>query len=99
MAVIDDGAQQYSAPDNDAALDVAIAFLRRIHPSGPWALATFGPDGKVGPAQTFDPSEAAACRGFLSAAQGKLNVHFSVNAVRGKPRKKAGKTDISEIRY
>jgi putative DNA primase/helicase len=94
---------------------MAVEFLQRFHPAGPWMLATFGPKGEVGPAATFMPGEEMRMRAFIERAQGKYNVYFSVNAVslsrewvvektgeinrRGRLRKKAEKVDIEEVRY
>ena len=108
MVAIYNGTQQYNAPNdpdarssarNDAAIDVAITFLRRFHPAGPWALATFGSDNQVGPARTFAPSDEAAVRRFLSKVQGKYNVYFAVNPIIGKLNKKASRADVAEIHY
>ena len=38
--------------------DASLNFLRIVHPLGPWALATFGPNGEIGPAGTFWPDAA-----------------------------------------
>jgi hypothetical protein len=82
------------------ASEAAISFLRRFPPKGPWALSSFGPgDNEIGPARTFDPSEADAARQFIEALQGKRNVYFSVNGVSRKLKKKAKKSDIDAIRY
>src|SRR5262245_57070431 len=84
---------------SDASSDAAIAFLRLFHPATLWAISSFGPGDAVGPARTFDPSEAGAARTFINDLQGKFNVYFSVNRVAGKLSKKAAKSDIEEIHY
>lgn len=80
----------------------AISFLKRFHPTTPWALVSLGASGEIGPARTFDPgnpAEIEEARRFIESLQGKYNVYFSVNAVRGKPKKKAKKADINELLY
>ena len=79
---------------------IAVDFLRRFHPTSPWALATFGPGaGEIGPAATFHPSEENAARRFIASVDGRHNVYFSVNHVSWKLAKKAAKTDIAEVHW
>lgn len=75
----------------------AVEFLRRFHPTTPWSICSFGPNGEVGPAHTFEPSEESEALRFIETLQGHWNVYFSVNAVRGKLTKKARKADIAEV--
>lgn len=84
---------------NASALQ-AIGFLRRFHPAAPWALCSFGPvEDQVGPARTFNPSDALEAERFIESLIGKHNVYFSVNCVSHKLAKKASKADITEIHY
>ena len=84
----------------DAAIDAAIYFLHRFHPTTLWALSSFGPsENEIGPAQTFDPSEEHTARRFILKLQGKHNIYFSVNRVSQKLAKKASKADIDEIHW
>jgi Primase C terminal 2 (PriCT-2) len=85
-----------------ASVSVAIEFLRRFHPASLWAIASFGPNGEIGPAATFDPGgpgEIDEADRFITALQGEYNVYFAVNAVRRKLTKKAAKADVGEIHY
>jgi hypothetical protein len=61
--------------------DEAIAFLQEFQPAGPWALCTFGAEGRVGPGATFMPGEEKRAHAFIQKHQGRLNIYFSVNAV------------------
>ncbi|HRN87910.1 MAG TPA: DUF3987 domain-containing protein [Hyphomicrobium sp.] len=97
------GAPTWAAPkltelaaEETAALR-AVAFLRRFHPASPWAICSFGPNGEVGPARTFDPSEEEDAERFIESLQRRFNIYFNVNMVRGKLTKKAAKGDIEEI--
>jgi primase-like protein len=80
------------------ALEEAINFLRRFHPTSLWALTSFGPaSGQIGPADTFALADEVAARRFLDKVQGNHNVYFTVNCVRDKLSKKASKRDIVEV--
>ena len=69
-------------------------------PASPWAFSSFGPgENEIGPARTFDPSEAEAAQRFINELQGKRNIYYSVNRVSRKLGKKAAKADIEEIHY
>jgi hypothetical protein len=77
---------------------VAVDFLRRFHPTTPWAICAFGANGQVGPARTFVyPGEEDEAERFIERAQGDWNLYFSVNVVKGKPAKKVGKAQIEQI--
>jgi len=79
---------------------IAVAFLRRFHPTSLWGLCCFGPgEQEVGPARAFDPAEEAAARSFIDAVDGKHNVYFTVNVMRCRLAKKAAKKDIVEVSW
>jgi Mesyanzhinovviridae DNA primase len=79
----------------------AVNFLKRFHPTTPWALVSFGPGtNEVGPARTFDPKvDEDVARQFIGKLNGQHNIYFVVNRVTGKPTQKVSKRDIEEVHW
>src|SRR5207237_5455918 len=74
----------------------AIDFLR--HHYGPsdalWCLTAIEPDTGAIETRTFTAEGADTAAAWIDRWQGRRNLYFSVNAVRGMLTKKAEKTDI-----
>jgi hypothetical protein len=81
-------------------VQIALEFLHRIHPAGPWVLTAIHPDrGAPLITQSFTPEMAAACKSFIRAHNGTRNLYYSVNEPKGLPTKKSTKKDIHRIHY
>ena len=76
--------------------DIAVDFLQKLRPRGPWVLTAIKPDG---PTKTVTARTADEVRSFVRAHNGKRNLYYSVNPTRGATAKKAAKTDIAAIEY
>lgn len=74
--------------------DVAIAFLKRMLPSGPWSLTAINVDKKGIKTQTFVPGEEDQMREWIGTYNGSWNLYWGVNPCQGKLTNKAQKTDI-----
>ena len=78
----------------------AVAFLRLLFPTAPWALVSFPTDKKgAGHFGTFDPAQSAEAEAWIAQENGvaQRQVYYHVNTLRpGKPRK-ATKEDISQV--
>lgn len=70
---------------------VAIQFLEKLRPRGPWVLTAIIPDGN---AITITAHTAQEVRSFITTHDGKRNLYFSVNPTKRALRKKASKADI-----
>jgi hypothetical protein len=77
--------------DTDAALD----FIRRFRPSGTICLVAIVPDGGT-ETRTFNVTDTAALRQWIEGRQGRKNLYFTVNTVKGYVDKKPSKADMSE---
>jgi hypothetical protein len=77
---------------------VAVQFLRRLRPQGPWVLTAIHPERKGAPTSSFtDPEQA---RRFITAHNGAgENVYYSVNPTKTALLSKASKDDIARIEY
>ena len=75
---------------------LAVTFLEKLRPGGPWVLTAIVPDGAITTvtARTADQVEA-----FIRKHDGKANLYYSVNPTRTAMSKKAAKTDIAAIEY
>jgi len=74
----------------------AISFLEQLRPSGPWVLTAITPDG---PTSTITARFAAEIEAFVREHNGKRNIYYSVNPVKGAVSKKTSKTDISAVEF
>jgi putative DNA primase/helicase len=75
---------------------VAVDFLERLRPGGPWILTAILPDGKATTTTAHDAKEAI---GFVRQHDGSRNIYYSVNPTRTATTKKAKKSDIAAIEY
>jgi hypothetical protein len=78
---------------------VAISFLERLYPDGPWALTAIPTDRKATETRTFYPKDVAELEDWLKSFNGKWNLYFHVNPVRQAVYKKAERTDIESVCY
>ena len=87
-----------TAPVGDT--DAAIAFLRSMHPSGPWVLTVLDPEQvALSITETFQTDDEDALRSFIEEWNGKRGLYFSTNALRTEMRKKAKATDVAALTY
>jgi predicted P-loop ATPase len=75
---------------------MAVEFLEKLRPSGPWVLTAIKPDG---PIETITANGADDVRGFVERNNGVRNLYFSVNPTRTTMFSKAAKVDISAIAF
>lgn len=75
---------------------VAVEFLEKLRPGGPWVLTAIKPDG---PTKTITASTAEDVATFVDANDGENNVYYSVNPTRTVLAKKASKADIAAIEF
>ena len=76
---------------------IAVAFLERLRPGGPWLLTAIVPDG--GLPTTITARTAEQVEVFIRQHNGKRNLYYSVNPTRIVLTKKASKVDIAAIEY
>jgi hypothetical protein len=76
--------------------DVAVEFLEKLRPGGPWVLTAIVPDG---PTETTTAKDKDAVAAFVRANDGKKNIYYSVNPTRTEMAKKAAKADIAAIEF
>jgi len=81
-----------AAADMNAITDTASAvnFLKEFAPNGPWCVTGIVPDG-VTETRTFKRGEERQLHKWLEMRQGKANLHFHVNRVKGDLDTKAKK--------
>ncbi len=73
--------------------DIAVDFLKWLHPPGPWAITAIVPDGTT-ITKVFDPDAEAELRAFIAEHDGKRNLYYTLNEPRPDITKKALKADI-----
>ena len=87
-------------PDEQAEafvdVSVAVNFLEKLRPGGPWLLTAIIPDGATTTITARTPAEVEA---FIEQYNGTHNLYYSVNPTRTALSKKAAKTDIAAIEY
>lgn len=74
----------------------SIDFLKKWCPEGPWVLTAIIPDGKT-ETMSFQPSGWQKAADWIEGHQGKRNLYFHVNPVRGFLGNKASKEDIARM--
>jgi hypothetical protein len=74
--------------DNTVATEVAVDFLEKLRPGGPWVLTAIEPDGLT---DTITAKNAEDVQEFVRKNDGKNNLYFSVNPTRTALRSKAFK--------
>ena len=75
---------------------IAVKFLEKLRPGGPWVLSAIMPDGAITTITAFTADQVDA---FVVQHNGKRNLYYSVNPTRTPLNKKAKKTDIATIEY
>ncbi len=76
----------------------SIDFLKKWCPEGPWVLTAIIPDGKT-ETVTFAPAAWKKAVDWIESHQGKRNLYFHVNPVRGVLNNKASKEDIARMAW
>lgn len=76
----------------------SIDFLKKWCPEGPWVLTAIIPDGKT-ETVSFQPSAWQKAADWIESHQGKRNLYFHVNPVRGALSNKASKEDIARMAW
>jgi len=80
-------------PDSGAA----IQFLQAWQEGGPWVLTSIAPDSGRTSTRTFHDGQEQKLRVWIDERQGRQNIYFSVNRLRWDVKKKAKKTDVSQV--
>ncbi len=80
-------------------MSAAREFLQWHAPNGPWCLTAIKPDTSSIATRTFVPGEEADLDAWVKRHHGTWNLYFHINPVRGRPRKKASKSGIAEVRW
>ena len=75
---------------------LAVDFLRKLRPDGPWALTAIEPDGAATTRIFEDEDKAAA---FVNKHNGKRNLYYSPNPTRSGLNSKATKADITAAEF
>ncbi len=83
----------------ETATPLAVAFLKKFYPKGPWLLTSIAPDKKGIETRTFQSSNAKAMEKWIDGWNGKRNMYFSVNPPTRDLTKKAERTDIASLCY
>jgi hypothetical protein len=78
---------------------LAVEFLGRMYPDGPWALTAIAVDKKFIETRTFMPDTESAMFQWIESHNGKRNLYFHVNPVRHPVKSKAERTDIKSVNY
>jgi hypothetical protein len=76
-------------------LDLAVSFLERWEPDGPWLLTAIEPDSGRIETRRFDDPEPM--RVWLARQQARRNIYFSVNRARPGVTGRASKKDIAQL--
>jgi hypothetical protein len=79
-------------PDPLGDVNLAVAFLDRWEPDGPWLITAIKPDSRAIETRRFDDPEPM--RAWLDHHQGQRNLYFSVNRPRAGLNGRAKKQDI-----
>jgi hypothetical protein len=77
-------------------IDIALDFLDRLRPGGPWLLTAIEPDG---PIETATAQDADAVRDFILKHEGRRNLYYSVNPTTRPLTSKASKKDIAAAEF
>ena len=84
------------------AYQVAIDFLERLRPGGPWLLIAIDPtkeESDEGQIEAETVRDANGIRNFIASRIGRFNLYYSLNPTRTAMRKKPAKKDIAAIEY
>lgn len=88
----------FKKPAGLSEAEVAIEFLKKLRPGGPWTITAIVPDGST-ITKTFYPDGENDLNAFIETHDGKCNIYYSVNLTRKAMSKKASKTDIAAVEY
>jgi hypothetical protein len=77
--------------------DQSLRFLEWLRPRGPWTLTAIPVEGGRTTTETFH--DLATSRGWIDRFNGKENVYFAVNPLRGSVSSKAKKEDVEELAF
>jgi hypothetical protein len=81
------------------ATSQSVQFLEALRPGGPWWLNAFPPE-RGGEVEGELAKNAAEIDRFVAAHNGKLNIYFTLNPLRGAPKsRKPSKLDIAAVEY
>jgi len=78
---------------------LALMFLEKFSPAGPWALTAIRPDKKGIETKTFGPNSRQDCLGWIIERNGKTNLYFHVNPVIKAIFRKAERKDIRALAW
>jgi hypothetical protein len=78
---------------------LAIAFLARWKPGGPWVLTAIAPDRKRIETMTFQVGAEPSMAHWIAERDGKANLYFQINPAQRDLDKKAQRRDIKEVRW
>lgn len=77
---------------------VAIKFLQKFRPEGPWVLTSIVPDGHTTTA-TFPAEKWGKAAEWIEKRQGVENIYFHVNPTRAPLDSKAAKEDVAQLAW
>ena len=63
----------------DSSANIAIEFVGKLRPGGPWTLTAIIPDGST---ETITATNAGEVGAFVRSNDGKKNIYYSVNPTR-----------------
>jgi hypothetical protein len=69
---------------------IAVEFLEKLRPGGPWVLSAVIPDGAIETITATNVNEVSA---FIRANDGKRNLYYGVNATVNFTRKSSASDD------
>lgn len=81
-------------------VDIALEFLRRLYPEGPWHLTWIDPKDRSIGSRHFGPGEVEAMRRWIEGHNTKtLNIYYSLNLPIREKHWKLEREDIAEMRF
>lgn len=80
-----------------ARTDLAIEFLKKLRPEGPWVLTSILPNKGVIETRTFDNSNFKNMQIWIDKYQNSRNIYYTLNTVKRAISSKPQKTDICEL--
>lgn len=78
---------------------IALEFLKKFYPKGPWTLTAISLDKQSLPTRTFGPKSEDECLLFIDEHNGKMNLYFHVNPVKHAISKKAKISDLASMAW
>lgn len=77
--------------------DLAIDFLQKLRPAGPWILTAILPNRGEIKTTTFEATEVKQMEKWIAGYQGVRNIYYTLNTVKEKVISKPLKTQIKEL--